>query len=35
MTDTSAGVIADVLPTGTAGEWLIAGENGLSLFQSK
>jgi photosystem II stability/assembly factor-like uncharacterized protein len=34
-TDTSAGVIADVLPTGTAGEWLIAGENGLSLFQPK
>jgi photosystem II stability/assembly factor-like uncharacterized protein len=34
-TVTSAGVIADALPTGTAGEWLIAGENGLSLFQPK
>ncbi len=34
-TATSAGAIADVLPTETAGEWLIAGENGLSRFQPK
>ncbi len=34
-TATSAGAIADVLPTETGGEWLIAGENGLSRFQSK
>ena len=34
-TATSAGAIADVLPSEAAGEWLIAGENGLSRFQSK
>ncbi len=34
-TDTSAGAISNVMPGESDGNWLIVGENGVSLFQTK